>query len=139
MIAGASGLAVAADAAAAPASAGKSKKGSFTADNMVPFPHPDGCNIGSGSMEGVNYVAEPFKAPSDGVLTVTMSGFDGDWDLFVNDSSGSLILASSESQLQGAPATEEVAFALTKGSKVLMTPCNWVGGPSATVDWKFSS
>jgi hypothetical protein len=124
---------------ASPALAGKSKKGSFSATNMIPFPGPNGCNGADGAMEGVNYVAEPFKAPSNGLLTVTMIDFQGDWDLFVNDADGAMMLSSTESQLTGSPATEEIAIALAKGAQVLMTPCNWVGGPSATVNWVFTA
>lgn len=124
---------------ASPALAGKSKKGTFTADNMIPFPGPNGCNGADGGMEGVNYVAEPFKAPSNGLLTVTMVDFQGDWDLFLNDPDGGMIVSATESQLTGAAAEEEVSFALSKGTEVLMTPCNWVGGPSATVNWVFTA
>jgi hypothetical protein len=126
-------------AAAAPAFAGKSKKGSFTADNMIPFPGPDGCNAADGGTEGMNLVNEPFKAPANGLLTVTMVDFQGDWDLFLNDADGGMIVSSTESQLTGAAPQEEVSIVITKGMQVLMTPCNYAGGPSATVNWKFSS
>lgn len=131
-------LALVCGSIAAPAFAGKSKKGSFTADNLIPFPGPDGCNGADGGMEGMNLVNEPFKAPSNGLLTVTMVDFEGDWDLFLNDADGNMIMSATESQLQGAPAEEEISYALRKGSNVLMTPCNWVGGPSATVNWEFT-
>lgn len=124
---------------AAPAFAGKSKKGSFSADNMIPFPGPDGCNQADGGMEGVNLVNEPFKAPANGLLTVTMVDFQGDWDLFLNDKDGNMIVSSTESQLTAAPAEEEISIAIQKGMQVLMTPCNWVGGPSATVNWVFTA
>ncbi|MEA2451309.1 MAG: hypothetical protein QOG04_19 [Actinomycetota bacterium] len=123
---------------AAPAFAGKSKKGSFTADNMVPYPGPDGCNGADGGMEDVNLVNEPFKAPANGLLTVTMVDFQGDWDLFLNDADGGMIISGTESQLTGAAAEEEVSIAIRKGMEVLMTPCNYAGGPSATVNWKFT-
>lgn len=119
--------------------AGKSKKGTFTADNLIPYPGPNGCNGADGGTEDVNYVAEPFKASSNGLLTVTMVDFQGDWDLFLNDSDGGMLVSSTESQLTGTPAQEEVSFALSKGTEVLMTPCNWVGGPSATVNWVFTA
>lgn len=121
-----------------PAAAAKKKSGSFAAEGL-PFPGPDGCNGADGGTEGVNLVNEPFKAPFTGVLTVTMVEFDGDWDLFLNDADGNMMLSSDESQLTGAPPTEEIVFPLKKGTKVLMTPCNYLGGASATVNWEFIS
>lgn len=126
-------LMLAATSLAAPALAGKSKKGSFTAE-AFPYPHPgDGCNNSPGQ------VTEAFKAPSNGILTVTMVEFDGDWDLFVNDSSGSELGSATASQLTGDAPEEEVLLPLRKGSEVLMGPCNWVGGASATVNWVFKA
>lgn len=124
---------------AAPAYAGRSKKGSFTADNLIPFPGPDGCNGADGGTEGMNLVNEPFKAASNGLLTVTMVDFQGDWDLFVNDADGNMLASGTESQLTGAAAEEVISYVLSKGTSVLMTPCNWAGGPSATVNWEFKA
>lgn len=132
-------LALAAASIAAPAYAGKSKKGSFTAEGMIPFPGPDGCNAADGGTEGLNLVNEPFKAPANGLLTVTMTDFVGDWDLFVNDSDGGMIVSSTGSQLTGEAAQEEASIAISKGMQVLMTPCNYAGGPDATVNWVFTA
>lgn len=118
-----------------PAAAAKKKSGSFSAQ-ALPFPGPDGCNTG---VEGVHLVNEPFTAPFNGILTVTMVEFDGDWDLFLNDADGNMIMSATESQLEGAPPTEEIVYPLKKRTEVVMMPCNWVGGPSATVDWEFVS
>jgi len=131
-----SALAFAIGSVAAPALAAKKKSGSFSASG-VPFPGPDGCNGSHGAVEGVSVTSETFKAPFNGFLTVTMSGFEGDWDLFLNDADGNEMMSSTESQLQGAPPTEEVLFPLKKKTEVMMSACNWVGGPSATVDWEF--
>ena len=127
-------LALATTALMSPAMAAKTKKGSFEADG-IPFPEPSsGCN---GAPE-TSQTLEPFKAPSNGVLEVTMVEFEYDWDLHVNNSDGSAIASATESQLQGAPAEEVVVVPLTKGQEVLMGPCNWAGGPAATVNWVFT-
>lgn len=126
-------LVLAATSLAAPAFAGKSKKGSFTAQ-ALPYPgYPDGCN------NSPSQVTEAFKAPANGVLTVTMVEFDGDWDLFVNDSSGNELGSATASQLTGDAPEEEVVVAVRKGSEFLMGPCNWAGGLSATVNWVFKA
>lgn len=129
-------LAFALVSVAAPALAAKKRSGSFSASG-VPFPGPDGCNGAHGAVEGVHVTSETFKAPFNGFLTVTMSGFEGDWDLFLNDSDGNELMASTESQLTGSAPTEEVLYPLTKKTEVMMSACNWIGGPSATVDWEF--
>jgi hypothetical protein len=122
--------------AAAPAAAGKKKKGSFSAENPVPHPLGDGCNEG---MDGVSKTTEAMKAPFNGLLTVTMENFQGDWDLFVTDADGAALVSSVESQLTGAAATEEVSIVLKKGYAFAIVPCNWVGGPSAEVAWTFAA
>lgn len=127
-------IALATSALMSPAMAAKTKKGSFAAQGL-PFPEPTaGCN----GAPPTSQTLEPFKAPSNGVLEVTMAEFDGDWDLFVNYSDGSMISSATESQLEGAPAEEVVVVGLRKGEEVLMGPCNWVGGPAATVNWVFT-
>lgn len=120
----------------APALAGKKKKkkGSFSAENPVPWPGPDGCLESS---EGVNKTTETMKAPFTGVLTVTMTDFDGDWDLFVTDSEGTDLGSATASQLTGDPPEEEVVLALKKGFEFSMVACNWLGGPTAEVGWTF--
>jgi len=122
--------------ATAPALAGKKKKGSFTAENPIPHPLGDGCNEGE---EGMSKTSKEMKAPFTGVLTVTMENFQGDWDLFVTNAAGNPLNSSVESQLTGAPATEEVVFAFKKGSKFQMVACNWLGGASADVSWTYTA
>lgn len=118
----------------APASAGKKKKkGNFSAENPVPFPGPDGC---LDSQEGANKTTEEVKAPFTGILTVEMLNFEGDWDLFVTDKDGNELVSSTTSQLTGDPPTEEVTVALKKGFVFQMVACNWLGGPSAEVEWQ---
>jgi hypothetical protein len=115
-----------------PALAGKKKSGSFTASGL-PYPHPtDGC---LGSTEGVNKTTQPLKTPLAGTLTVTMDGFDGDWDLFVTDADGGEIISSTSSQLTGDPPVEEVVFSVTKGLQLQLVACNFGGGPGAEVKW----
>lgn len=116
----------------------KSKKGSFQAQ-ALPYPGPDnGCNDPT-APSGFGPVVEMFKAPANGQITVTMTEFDGDWDLFLNDADGGMLVSSTQSQLQASAAEEEVSIIVGKGMEVQMVPCNWVGGPSATVNWVFTA
>ena len=122
-------------AAAGPATAGKSKKGSFEAQNM-PFPHPDGCAAGE---EGVHKTSSPLKAPFAGALTVTMEGFEGDWDLFVTDADGGILGEATSSQLTGDAPVEEIILGVKAKQEIVMVACNWLGGPGATVNWELKA
>lgn len=128
-------LALLAALGAAPATAGKAKKkkGSFTVE-ALPYPGPSGCLE---SQEGVNKHSEPFKTPWNGVMTLSIANFQGDWDLFLTDSSGTELMSDTSSQLTGDPPTEEITIALPKGMEVLMVPCNWAGDLSADASWEF--
>ena len=117
--------------AMAPAQAGKKKSGAFSAEGY-PYPHPDGCLE---STEGLNKTTQPLTTPLAGVMTVTMDGFDGDWDLFVTDAGGGEIISATSSQLTGDPPTEEVIFSVSKGLKLQIVACNYLGGPGAEVKW----
>ena len=122
--------------AVAPAAAGKKKKkGSFSASG--PVPAIDLCP--NDAQEGISKTTESLKIPFPGILTVTMTGFEGDWDLYVTDSEGGEIAAGTESQLTGAPPSEEVKVFLPKGYEVQMVACNWLGGLSAEVAWSLAS
>jgi hypothetical protein len=122
--------------AATPAIAGKKKKGTFSAENPVPWPAGDGCNEGT---EGVSKTTETMKAPFNALLVVTMENFQGDWDLFVTDADGGALVSSVESQLTGSPATEEVTILIKKGYEFGMVACNWAGGPGADVSWSLTA
>jgi hypothetical protein len=123
----------------APATAKKkrTKKGSVTVQ-ALPFPVTNsamegGCLNGA---EGVHKHSEPFKAPGSGLLTVDLVTFDGDWDLHVTDASGT-VLGSSTAGQPVVPPGEQVVVALAARQEIAMVACNWVGGPSATLNWAF--
>lgn len=120
---------------AGPAYGGKNKKGSFDAQ-ALPYPGQDtGCNDGS-APPGFGRVQEPFKAPSNGLLTLTLSGYEGDWDLYIADKDGNEL--ASDTAPPGAPgSTSSTSLAVEKGVKYLLTPCNWLGTPTAHAEWEF--
>src|SRR5687768_12465786 len=85
---------------ATPALAGKAKKKKVTKTisetidvTAVPFPNyssytataQPGCSAGQ---EGVHKMTKAFETPGAGTLTLSMSGFTGDWDLYVFDDAG---------------------------------------------------
>jgi hypothetical protein len=120
---------------AAPATAGKKKKGSFSAEN--PVPGVDTCP--QDAPEDLTKTSEPLKVPFNGVLTVTMTDFQGDWDLYVTDRDGGELVSSVGSQLTGTAPVEEVSIFLPKGMAVQMVACNYAGGPTAAVAWTLAA
>lgn len=122
---------------AAPAAAGKAKhvQGSFGA-TLAPFPNYSsnsgtarpGCSAGQ---EGVNWVGQEFTAPGKGNLRFYTEGFTGDWDIYVFQ--GDLVFGRGDQEQVGpalAPAEEEVIVPMTKGMKVTLVACNWIGDPN---------
>lgn len=117
------------------------QRGSFTATGL-PYPAADpgggqpareecvqGIFIGEGSRKTLT-------ARRRGVLTATMSGFEGDWDLYVLYPSGQVIVGSIQNQLvEAAPPEEKVVVPLRRGETVDIVPCNWLGGAQATVEY----
>ena len=144
-------LGLVASFAASPALAGKKKKVTKTISETidvtaVPFPNlsshtgtaTPGCTAGQ---EGVHKLTKPFEAPGNGTLTLAMSGFTGDWDLYVFD--GSLAIARSDNEQVGqamAPPEEKIEMPLQKGKTYDLVVCNWAGAPqaSATLDFVYT-
>ena len=129
-----------------PAFAGKKKiEDSFDAQ-LFPFPKlaawgdaagitQPGCLAGQ---QDVNYMTVTFTAPSSGVLTASMEGFTGDWDLYLTDAEGVPLVRSENDQIQGGSAPEEEAAMVLKPKQTVgITPCNWLGAPEATVNYTF--
>lgn len=114
-----------------PAAAGRTKTihREFTAGPNVPMPDSDnGCLSG---VEGVQKTTIPFKAPKAGMFTASIHDFQGDWDLFVTDSKGTVLGVDDSSQLTGDPVDETIILRLKAGQKVNIVACNWAGGPTA--------
>lgn len=133
---------------ASPALAGKKKKKvtktiEETIDvTAVPFPNyssntgtpTPGCSAGQ---EGVHKLTRAFETPGSGMLTLSMSGFTGDWDLYVFD--GDLAIARSDNAQvpDQAPPEEKIEMPLAKGKTYDLVICNWAGAPQASAQLKY--
>ncbi len=134
--------------AAAPAMAGKKKKATKTISETisataVPFPNLSshtgtampGCTAGE---EGVHKLTTPLETPGPGTLTFTMSGFTGDWDLYLFDDAGVPIARSDQAQVPDmAPPEEKIVAPLERGKTYELVVCNWAGAPQATAEYAF--
>ena len=143
LIAIAAALGLAASLSAAPALAAKPKKvhDSFGA-TLAPFPNissysgtaSPGCTAGQ---EGVHWVGQEFTSPGKGTLRFYAEGFTGDHDLYVFD--GDIAIARSDAEQAGAtmaPPEEEVLLPMTKGQKVTLVACNWLGQPDVQAHYE---
>jgi hypothetical protein len=110
----------------------------------VPFPNyssytgtaTPGCTAGQ---EGVHKLTRAFETPGAGTLTLAMSGFTGDWDLYVINSDGVAIARSDNEQVGPtmAPAEEKIVMPLAKGETYDLVVCNWAGAPQASASLEY--
>ncbi len=141
-------LGLVASLTASPALAGK-KKATKTISNTIsataiPFPNlsshtgtaQPGCTAGQ---EGVHKHTHPFETPGAGTLTLSMSGFTGDWDLYVFDDAGVIVGRSENAQADPAmaPAEEAIEATLAARKTYDLIVCNWAGAPQATVEYTY--
>lgn len=121
-------------AAVAPSSAApKPMKGSYEAAAPV----PGGAVACDGTVPGSVHSQE-IKLPGAGKLQVDLTGFLGDWDLFVR-SNGAVLSASESAGVGGAEDASEIASAkIKKATTVSIDSCNWAGGPAGSVAWTFT-
>lgn len=133
---------------ASPALAGKKKKKvtktiEETIDvTAIPFPNlsshtstpTPGCSAGQ---EGVHKLTKSFETPGAGKLTLSMSGFTGDWDLYVLDGNVAIARSDSAQVPDMAPPEEKIEIALAKGKTYDLVICNWAGAPQASANLKY--
>ena len=140
-------LGLVASFSAAPALAGKKKKVKTISETIsataIPFPNLSshtgtsmpGCSAGQ---EGVHKLTTPLEAPGSGTLTLEMSGFTGDWDLYLFNDEGVAIARSDAAQVPDmAPPEEKIVAPLERGTTYELVVCNWAGAPQATAEYTF--
>ena len=124
---------------AAPATGAKKRTRTVSQNWEVvaaPFPgaddHSDPAN--ECGVEGVSYGIHSFSTPGKGKLTTLLSGFEGEWDLYVTDGDGS-VLGSSVNFMTGSE--EKVTLSLPAKTEVRIYACNFLGGPTAQAELKY--
>lgn len=120
--------------AAAPSlAAPKTTKGSYAAA-ALPDPSPNATGTCLSTIPGGQQY-DDLKLPAAGKLTVKMTGFQGDWDLCLY--SGGSLVASSAGFVEST--TETVSFKAKKAMTVTIGAANVGGGPTAAVEWMFTT
>ena len=132
-------LAVAAVAAPPAMAAPKKKPITKSYDVTAPMPDPSnyagqGYSVCAQNVPG-SFDKQTIQIPAAGTLAVELSGFQGDWDLLLEDSDDSELASGGSSDL-GAAETTDVRF--KKAQKVSIVACNWAGTPNATVKYTFT-
>lgn len=139
-------LGLVASFSATPALAGKKKKTKTINETIsvtaVPFPNlsshtgkpTPGCTAGQ---EGVHKLTTAFETPGSGTLTLSMSGFTGDWDLYVMDGNVAIARSDNAQVPDMAPPEEKIELPLAKGKTYDLVVCNWAGAPQATAELKY--
>ncbi len=93
-----------------------------------------GCTAGE---QDIHWTAVEFTSPGKGTLRLYAEGFTGDWDVYVFD--GDTVLAEGAAAQVGqemAPPEEEALVPLTKGQKVTLAACNWLGEPNVEAHYE---
>ena len=138
------GLALVVGVMALPAFAGKTTKGSFSAVAPVPYPNSyvDGNDAGQdclASTEGLSRTSKELKIPAAGKLVASMGDFQGDWDLYVFNKGGNELASSHADNVQGGIVGEKLSVSIPTKQTINLVACNWSGGPTATVNYKFTT
>jgi hypothetical protein len=134
-------LALLAAGAYAPATAGpRTKPISMEYDVQGvpnPQPLPSGTSCLDDQFEGISRTTKTITPTGPGLLSVTLSGFAGDWDITLLDKNGDEVAAGTGTTTGGgAPATAGVDTLEQKFKRAetfQVSVCNFLGSPSAHV------
>lgn len=119
--------------AASSMAAPKQTKGTFDAA-ATPDPTPTAGEVCQG-LTPTGRFEVPLKIPAAGKLKVELTGFEGDWDLTLEDAKGK-VLASSAGFVEATTETYQVKF--KKPATVTIVACNFLGGPTAAGSYVFT-
>ena len=102
-----------------------------------PQPLPSGTSCLESEYEGFSRTTKTIKTTGPGVLSVTVNGFSGDWDITLMDKDGEeMAVGAGTSTGGGAPATDGEDTLVTKLKKpgtFQVAVCNFLGSPQAHV------
>jgi hypothetical protein len=88
----------------------------------------------------LSYGIETFKAPAPGKLVVSITGFQGDWDLLVMDGKKREVGASGNGGYgtPATPSTEKLTLKIKKAGTYSIVSCNWAGSPISNGTYTFT-
>ncbi len=126
-------LAVVAAGSLTPAQAGSPK--AFTGSAVFHDATPDPTGGSTAHCNGALPLEKPIplKIANPGVVTLSLTGFQGDWALAVTDQAGKYLGGADTNP----PVTENAVITLKKAGTILMLPCNLGGTFDATLSWAY--
>lgn len=87
------------------------------------------------AFEGISTTTKTIKTTGAGTLAVTLSDFDGDWDITVLDDKGRVLAVgggtTTPTALTQSGATEKAVVKTKKAMTLVIASCNFLGGPTA--------
>ena len=111
----------------------------------VPLPLQAGVpsdNSCDGTFEGLSTTTKTIKTTGAGTLEVTLTDFDGDWDITVYDDKGKTLGvgdgSSTPTALTGSNLKEKAVIKTKKPMTLVIRACNFLGGPTANGALKFT-
>ena len=106
-------------------------------------PAPDPTNFNPSAQYSVceqtvpqSFHVEEFTAPEPGTIKATLNGYVGDWDFLITDDKGRELGNSGLTAVAGEDET--VTYKFKKAGTINLIACNWAGGPTGTVKYKFT-
>ncbi len=90
--------------------------------------------------EAVNMDTETIKVTGAGVLTVKVSGFNGDWDASLLNSSGAFVASAagtSTPNTSTTPGEDVLKYKSKKAQTLNLRVCNFLGTPTASVTYTY--
>jgi hypothetical protein len=98
---------------------------------------PSGTTCLDDSFEGFSRTTKTIKTTGKGVLSVTVNGFDGDWDITLMDKDGEELASGTGTTTGGgAPqmdAEDTLVQKFKKADTFQVAVCNYAGSPQAHV------
>jgi hypothetical protein len=141
-------LAIAAIVAAgslSPAHAAPKKKPIKKTYSLTLAPLPDATEVSGcdskGRTEDVNMDTQTLKVTGPGTLALTVSGFSGDWDASILNSSGANVsqaAGTSTPNTSTAPGEDTLKYKSKKAQTLTIQVCNFAGSPAATVTYTYT-
>jgi hypothetical protein len=103
-----------------------------------PQPLPSGTSCLDAQYEGISRTTKTIKTTGKGILTVTLTGFAGDWDITAMDKDGGELAAGEGTTTGGTdvPSTSGVdtlTLKFKKADTFQVAVCNFAGSPQAHV------
>lgn len=134
-------LAATAALVAAPVDA-KGPGETYKVELPVPFPVMEGMADFNGCWngeEGLSKHTKAIKLPATGLFKAQV-GYTGDWDLYLFDTKGTMLVAAETIETGNvSPAVEKISWKKAKkGQKVNLVACNWSGLKDGTVTWSLT-